>query len=273
MDRCIEAENLSLAWARALGATLDAGGKAVNLTTRWRGMDEDFAVREAIDQFLAQRRSEQQVACSNAGWTVWSVETVANTIFPIDLYMPAHGDHAMEVFTELYLEGREFMRSARPEGEYCERLVAWPGPAGATVNQLEVLAHKLRCVRSRGVRGSLSSDYEIAVAHPEDAYDLRIQTPGLDTRRLGFPCLSHVSITLHDGELHLTAMYRNQHLVRKAYGNYLGLTRLGYALAHEAGMPLGEVMVIATHADAEVRNRRGFGETRLRELAAMGAQR
>lgn len=272
MSSFIQEPTLSHAWVRALRSTLDAGGKVVNLAVSWRGCEEDPRIRAVVDAFLATRRTEYLANKGKRGqWTVWSVETVANTIFPSDLYLPAKGDGAIDLFTELYLEGREFARSVSPEGEYCERLVAWPGPDGP-VNQLEVLARKLRRVRDRGRqgRGALSSDYELAVAHPSDAFDLRIQAPGLNNSPLGFPCLSHVSITLHGGQLHLSAMYRNQHLTRKGYGNYLGLSRLGSALANEAGLPLGEVVVLATHADAEVGTARGFGTAALGELANQG---
>jgi hypothetical protein len=275
MATLIQETTLSVAWACALDAVLDMGGKGVNVTVSWRGCVEDPSIRRAVDAFLGHRRKEY-LAHKGKGrpWAVWSVESVANTIFPIDLYLPARGDDAIARFSELYLEGREFARSVSPEGEYCERLVAWPGPDG-TVNQLEVLARKLRKVRDRGngARGALSSDYELALSLPTDTLDLRIQAPGLNNSPYGFPCLSHVSITIHDGELHLTALYRNQHLTRKGYGNYLGLSRLGWALANEAGLPLGEVTVVATHADAEVRSSRGFGMNALREIANHGKAR
>jgi len=272
MARMICAETLSAAWSAALGATLDAGGRTVHLAVSWRGCEEDPRIRRAVDEFLGARRRE---FLANKGrrrqWAVWPVESVANTIFPLDLYLPDKGDEAITVFTDLYLEGREFARSVSPDGEYCERLVAWPGPDGP-VNQLEVLGAKLRRIRDAGQagRGALSSDYEVAFAHPSDSYDVRIQAPGFNNSPYGFPCLSHVSVTVHDGELHLSALYRNQHLVRKGYGNYLGLARLGWALANEVGLPLGEVLVLATHADAELRSARGFGIDALRALAASG---
>lgn len=272
MSSLIQEPTLSTAWASALEATVDAGGKDVNLAVSWHGCEEEPQIRRVVDEFLAARRKEYLAhKGKRSQWTVWSVETVANTIFPIDLYLPAKGDEAVALFSDLYLEGREFARSVSPEGEYCERLVAWPGPDGP-VNQLDVLARKLRRVRDRQSegRGALSSDYELALAHPSDSFDLRIQAPGLNKSPLGFPCLSHVSVTIHGGELHLSAMYRNQHLARKGYGNYLGLSRLGSALANEAGLPLGEVMVVATHADAEVGSARGFGAGALRGLANQG---
>ncbi len=273
MPCLIQEPTLSAAWARALESTLDAGGKDVNLVVCWRGCDEDPRIRRLVDDFLAARRNEGLARKGKRGqWTVWSVETVANTIFPVDLYLPTRGDEAIAMFTDLYLEGREFSRGVSPEGEYCERLVAWPG-LGGSVNQLDVLARKLRRIRERhsGGRGALSSDYELALAHPSDSFDLRIQAPGMNNSPMGFPCLSHVSVTVHRGELHLSAMYRNQHLARKGYGNYLGLSRLASALANEAGLPLGEVVIIATHADAEVGSARGFGMGALRALTTQEA--
>lgn len=268
----IQRQTLSQAWAAALGSTLEAGGRTAHLAVAWFGRDEDQAIRAAVDRFLAQRRKEYLASKAKRGqWAVWSVETVANTIFPIDLYLPGKGDGAIDAFTDLYLEGREFARSVSPEGEYCERLVAWPGPRGP-LNQLAVLANKLHRVRDAGRqgRGALSSDYELALAQALGSADLRVHAPGLNNSPYGFPCLSHISITIHDGALHLSALYRNQHLVRKGYGNYLGLARLGWALSHEAGLPLGEVLVLATHADAEVGSARGFGLGELRALAASG---
>jgi hypothetical protein len=258
---------MSVAWAAGLAAVLAEGGKSVNLAVSWRGADESPAIRGAIDDFLAERRTEH-LRQPKSGWRVWSVETVANTIFPIDLYFPQKGDGAIQHFTDLYLEGREFARSVSPEGEYCERLVAWPGPTGK-VNQLELVAAKLRRIRARdnGARGALSSEYEVAIDHTDDAENLRIQVPGLNNGPYGFPCLSHISLTIHNGELHLTALYRNQHLVRRAYGNYLGLTRLASAMANEAGLPLGEVMVIATHADVGL-GETGFGKAAIQSLLA-----
>ncbi|MDQ3569249.1 MAG: hypothetical protein M3396_01210 [Actinomycetota bacterium] len=271
MAHFIQARTLSTAWIDALEVALDAGGKDVHLVVQWRGHAEDAHVRQTVDQFLEARRQEYLARNGKKGWTVWSVETVANTIFPLDLYLPEKGDDAIPLFTDFYQEGREFAHAASPEGEYCERLVAWPGPDGA-INQLEAIAIKLRRVRDRdrAGRGSLSSDYELAIAHPADTFDLRVHAPGLNNSPYGFPCLSHLSVTIHDGELHLAAMYRNQHLARKGYGNYLGLSRLGLALANEVGLPLGEVMVVATHADAEVGTARGFGRGALRQVVADG---
>ena len=75
-----------------------------------------------------------------------------------------------------------------------------------------------------------------------------------------FPALSHISFTLKQGKLNLAAMYRNQHFFRKAYGNYVGLSGLMRFLCTEAGCEMGELLCIATHADAEL------GVVKLRQL-------
>jgi hypothetical protein len=80
---------------------------------------------------------------------------------------------------------------------------------------------------------------------------------------MGFPCLSHISLTLHESAIHLTALYRNQGFVRKAYGNYVGLARIARFFATEVGVAVGEITCVATHADAEFDV---AGKTRLHEL-------
>ena len=250
---------LSEAWIDTLGAVLGAGGRGVNVITSWHADNEVVEVRAVLDEFIATRPTPSKA------WQRWPVETVANTIFAADLYEEALGTDALANFAELYLEGFEIAKPASPGGEYCHRLVAWPGPDGEPINQLAEVAAKLRRYADSNDRSyRYSSNYEIAVENP--VLDLRTQLPGRNRDPYGFPCLSHISLTVVDGVVHLTALYRNQHLIRKAYGNYLGLGRLGQALCHHAGLELGTVTVIATHADAEVGSARGFGMGALQEL-------
>jgi len=76
-----------------------------------------------------------------------------------------------------------------------------------------------------------------------------------------FPCLSHISLTLVRGRLNMTAVYRNQAFITRAYGNYLGLSRLLCFLATETATSPGEIEVVATHADAELgRGQRAIAE-------------
>jgi hypothetical protein len=78
-----------------------------------------------------------------------------------------------------------------------------------------------------------------------------IYLPGFDNQIRGGQCLSHISLTLIGNRLSLTALYRHQVYVTRAYGNYLGLARLLAFLAHESGRDIGEIMVVASHADID----------------------
>lgn len=254
----ISRRTLSEAWIDTFGVVLDRGGSAVNAITSWYADDEIPAVRDVVNDFIASRPEPAKP------WPRWTVDTVANTIFAAELYEDDLGTDALEEFSDLYLEGFEIAKLASPGGEYCHRMVAWPGPDGEPINQLLSVASKLRRYADPDHAYRYSSDYEIALEDP--VLDLRTQLPGRNRDPYGFPCLSHISLTVQDGAVHLTAMYRNQHLVKKAYGNYLGLAQLGRALCHHAGLEFGTVTVVATHIDAEIGAAKGFGRSELRKL-------
>lgn len=132
-------------------------------------------------------------------------------------------------------------------------MLDWDGRKGV-VNQLEVMVQVLKS--ELAVYNTKSSRYEMAFVMPEDfgasGGDLRIQQPDYDKKSMGFPCLSHISFTLENKKLNLAAIYRNQHFFRKAYGNYVGLSGLMHFLCTETGSEMGELLCIATHADAEL---------------------
>ena len=64
--------------------------------------------------------------------------------------------------------------------------------------------------------------------------------------------------------LAVTGVYATQDIVDKAYGNYVGLHRLGVFMAQEMGLKLDRLTCIATPA---VRGRTNKGQ--LRELAEL----
>jgi hypothetical protein len=244
MAELIKEQNLSRAWLRAVETLQHDGGKAVHLCVAIDNPGvEDAGIRKILNTTLA-RENEQAVI------------TVANTIFPSSLYLPEKlGDKAAAHF---YEHSALFSRVAGRHkdnrcGRYIDRMLKWDGCKGS-VNQLEVMVQILK--RELANPNTKSSRYEMAFSTPEDhsvhGGDLRIQQPDYDRKITGFPCLSHISFTLKQGKLNLAAMYRNQHFFRKAYGNYVGLSRLMRFLCTEAGCELGELLCIATHADAEL---------------------
>ena len=119
---------------------------------------------------------------------------------------------------------------------------AAPDPKGilnsdGSFNQLAFFIDRLR---KQSKKGHLSSAYELGVSHPIDG-ELRVQAPWIDKRTMWFPCLSHISLTLDEGVVNMTATYRNQTFVSRAYGNYVGLSRLLRFIAKESGTEAGEL--------------------------------
>jgi hypothetical protein len=258
MAHLVQSGNLSQAWVEAMELLSGLpGGKTVNFNVAFpAGVPEGDGVGDEIDAFLRGRDQRSEDG------ELLQVGTVANTIFPDALYHPHLGEAAASRLYENYeLSMRMHRRRKRDKDTYFNRLTAYPvvpdpsneldvalAPNGR-FNQLDYYVQRLRGQRTSA---HLSSSYEIGVSHPFDA-ELRIQAPLKDKRMSGFPCLSHVSLTLADDIVHLTATYRNQTFITRAYGNYLGLSRLLRFVAIETGAQPGEVEVVATHADAEIK--------------------
>jgi hypothetical protein len=212
-----EASNLSLAWKAVVEATLPRRGKerspivvSIDGFDKQGNVAEDLELRARLDAYLAQSGKQ-------------SVETVANTIFPNSLWNPvAPRKQLFDRYTRLLPRlHRASVKNRR--GLYFERMITG-GPKRAE-NQLEFC---LDTYASRaGVRRSI---LQVAVFNP-----------GLDhsaAALLGFPCLQHVTFAPTESGLCVNAFYASQYLVERAYGNYLGLCRLGRFVAHELKIPL-----------------------------------
>lgn len=244
----VAGDNISRAWLAALSCLAqEPDGKAIHLVVCVRTPQgtEDKGIRGALDSFIAKARERRP--------RLWPVSTVANTIFPAAFYQP-DGDDPRARLYELHGKAQRIQdRMGRDSDNYFNRLVAYPVADSEPFNQLEYIVDRLinqRKPRKGGRGGALSSAYEVGLTAPSGA-DLRVQAPGQDRNTMGFPCLSHISFTLEHDRLSLAALYRNQYFVARAYGNYLGLARIGAFVASEVGVELGEIVCLATHADAE----------------------
>jgi hypothetical protein len=244
MAEMIKAETISSAWLDALEWLVGNGGKAVNLAVAFASDSEDPAIRAAFDEFVTEWRAGKRKP------VIYPVSTVANTLFPQALYRHGPGAEARERLYRMHERSMRVQKRYAKKDSYFDRLVNWPGPDGEPFNQLEHVIDRLAKQLKRS--GPLSSAYEIGIAHPADGLggDARVYAPGVDRRLMSFPCLSHISFTLVLGQLHVSALYRNQDFIARAYGNYLGLARVGSFVAAETGCELGEVLCLATHADA-----------------------
>jgi hypothetical protein len=264
-------QTLSEAWLRTLEIVDGGGGRMVNvLTTVQQPGSEIPSLRSLVDDVLAPGR--------HGGKTIQTVETVANTIFPISLYrdcgfgwdpsLPHDAELELdEAASDLY-EAYETMlpelltANGNRNGTYFGRMATWPGKEGGGRNQLADRIKYLRLAHGRGERTHNVADIAVggeAEGLDEDV-DLGIQTySARDIRQRAFPCLVHVDLTLFDGRLSMLAVYRHQLLITKGYGNLAGLSRLLRFLAQQSGFEVGELAVQATLADAERESYGGRG--------------
>jgi len=215
----IDETNLSYAWGRVFLHILDNSGTEISpliisLTGFNNGIpSEDKSIRDTLDNCLAINSKQK-------------VHTVANTIFPSSYWRMAK--HNRQKLFDIYLNAlpriKAFAKCKNRRGLYFERLIAF-GSEMSNGNQLE---HIISEYTSRPeVRRTMlqASIFDPARDHVRDA-------------QIPFPCLQHVSFVPNNKHKNLTinAFYATQQIFDKAYGNYLGLCRLGDFMAHEMGL-------------------------------------
>lgn len=261
------AQSLSEAWLRTLEhVNQRPKGHDINVITTvlTPQSPEDPVIREALGERLAAKGT-------------WGITTVANTLFPSALYvdpgmewrprMPAEEqariDAAANGLYNGFLSILPTLKTLRANnsGTYFSRMVTWPGKEAGGVNQLAARIHYLRLARTDGRMTHNASDIAIGgEAHLMDPADVGMigvqQYAATDDRPLGFPCLVHIDLTVHQGTLHLSAVYRHWYVITRGYGNLVGLARLQKFLAQQTGLAAGEIVINATFANAE---HRGYG--------------
>lgn len=222
----ISGSNLSHVWLEVLQRALHASrGVLAPLIININGFKsdgmpiEDGRIRAALDQFLKRNGD-------------WSVEIVAFTIFPQRYLQVCGGDRGK--LYELYEDALPHIKATNPKvngrGLYFERMIKF-GAGKYNENQLEFAIQEYLAGRGR------TSKYQISI------YD-----PTRDQSRepyQSFPCLHSVSFVPQENGLVINAFYAMQYLVRKAYGNFLGLSHLGAFVASAMGLPLVQLNIMA----------------------------
>lgn len=219
-------------------------------------LPEDKAIVCTVDARLRSRDPEI------------SIDTVANTIFPQRLY--AH--YKRPAFYGRYLEVMARAKKPGTWGTYAMRMIERRAANGKrTINPLEIVVGKLHRAAHDG--HGYQSDYEIgfidaAADLPDGALDfgceLPLYEPGTDARKVSnMPCLSHLSFKLTQRTtVDMTAIYRSHHYGKRALGNLIGLSRLLSFVADEAGLALGTLTVVSTHAELDVSSLGGAAATK-----------
>jgi hypothetical protein len=189
---------------------------------------QDAAVYREVDQFLTAHGA-------------FSVHTVAETIFPLDEYLR---NGAGGVFKEFPSKIRAIQkgRSDSNWGSYAYRFLRQQDARGEVFNPLEELVDKI------AAHGKYRASFELNAGRPLEE-DIPIYDAVTDRKRLyGGPCLSHLSIKVHDGKVRLNATYRSHYYVRRLLGNLVGLGRLQYFLAKETKLEIGALTINSTFA-------------------------
>ena len=240
----IEEDNLSVAWARAFIRVVDAG-EIAPLTVVIRGFSggeplEVEPIRQLLDDALGVE--EKPLSC----------DEVANTIFPISLWNP-RADRQQLYERYLQIMPRVLRDHRNRHGVYFQRLIAF-GHNGAdkvSVNQLERIIQTWH----RGNRRRTALQAGIFDPHKDHTHQ----------RRRGFPCLQQVTFAPQGADgLAVTGYYATQYIFKRAYGNYLGLCRLGRFMAQEMGRQLTQVTCVASPAKRD--KTKGFLQDLAREI-------
>jgi hypothetical protein len=245
-DRYVEASTLSEGWLGAAYVLYQAPGrKAVHVMVRIAEPDkEDQPIREAAAALIAARNATKE----NPDKHFPPIETTSTTIFPAfwASQFPEPGElagHYRERYHSDYGGLRYFKANAR--GTYFGRIVAYPRPGedAEAADQLTDTVRKLRDELSgNGGPGPKRARYEINI------YNERC-----DTNPMSFPCLAHLSVHLDgDRRLNVQAVYRNEHIVQRGYGNFLGLAELQAYIANAVGVEVGELLMTIGHGELDV---------------------
>ena len=223
----IEESNLSVAWGKAFLGTCgvrEVSPLVVVVKDIGGGEPPEVpSIREALDHSL---QTEGKGSC----------HTVANTIFPSGMWNP---DAGREDLFARYLRILPRLRKHKGNrnGLYFERLISFGHKAGPgeKFNQLE---HVIGTWKGGNPRRSA---LQASVFNPHQDHT--------DQRQRGFPCLMQLAFDPQGKSgLTITGVYVTQYMFERAYGNFLGLIRLGNFMAFEMGLTLTQMTCVATRA-------------------------
>jgi thymidylate synthase len=218
----ITSDNVSIAWAKAFIQVLKKGptpSLIVQIDASQCGIIENEGIRSRLAQALLQGNLS-------------SIDTVANTIFPNSLW---NQDQPRQELFDRYRAIWPKVKKCRANrnGVYFQRLIAFPDFGDGETNQLDYV-----------IRTYTGGN------HRHSAHQASVYAPAIDAtnqRQRGFPCLQQVAFSIEHGTLMIIGFYPTQHIFEKAYGNYLGLCRLGVFMAHELGIRFAGMQCFASH--------------------------
>jgi hypothetical protein len=229
----VQSADLAIAWAKALAFLTRKGvGDVVPLVVNISGFANGFPsahpeIRKEADALLDAATAKKETLCP--------IDTTANTIFPENLWLRYRND-GRKVFFDRYrgLGDRLKKRDSRNrKGTYFSRMIKYGE------HDQDQLSHVL--------------DAWDGGTHRRSALQIVVFDPKVDHTRqpfLGFPCLDYITFTPNTVEktLSVMALYAEQWIVDRGYGNYLGLCRLGRFVAEQMKLRFAQLTCIASCA-------------------------
>ncbi len=223
--------SLATAWARVFRQMIKKPDRRLSpfMVSIAAGSDgnpiENQELRNALDACLDE--SGQQ-----------SIEVVAKTIFPAAIWKRVKGDRKkLYDYYKEYLPDYVAMAPTKNcHGLYFARLIGFGiNPKTGIVEDhlstttLREDGNQLEFIIKSCKPGAIPTELQAAIYDP-----VRDQVP----KRYTFPCLQHITFVRdkENNTLSLNAFYALQSFFVKAYGNWLGLLRLGEFVASQTGL-------------------------------------
>ena len=240
--KLIEGRTIPEVWTKAGRYLQDRKGHEdydliLHITNPVELSSEDSEVIDLVDGFLKTHGGGR-------------IHTVAETIFPISDYVR---DGRAGVF-KIYPERMERIHACRKDkrwGCYAMRMLRQTDLEGKSFNPLEKIIEKMSAARR------YKACYELVSGRPfleEVASTAEVATYDPATDRNSYygnlPCLSLASFKYDNtkSQVRLNATYRSHYYMQRTLGNLIGLGRLLYFVAREAGAEVGPLTINSTYA-------------------------
>ncbi len=217
----IKGKNLTQAWIKALTHIIENRGECLNLMVQ--------IVNPKRTQSLIDKKYDRIVK----KYRLLNTKNVANTIFPQRLYEIVNKNRVK--LYEKY-NNKMYPKIKTRWGTYFKRMIDWPFVEKETeINQLEFIISRL-IDRKRIYRHA----YTILICSPERNFG----------QPVGAPCLNYLTLQIDskDKRISMLAVYRNQDFIRRAYGNYIGLSNLQSFICEQSKFKVGCLTILSSHA-------------------------
>ncbi len=241
---CREETDLAAAWAKAYLQMRQTPGKEIAPFAVSIYSPSGIALPNSLEHPMVRALDE---CLKHDAQDYHPVEMVAFTVFP-DRIWKLCGGNTDEFYREAMLSLRTFTKwgpTKNRGGMYFGRLFGFgvdhktgknrgckaTKALDADGNQIK---HLIRQLSKSVKKGRTVARMQLQAATFDPFRDLT--TSGQPC----FPCLQHIAFNtdIEKGALELSAFYATQQLYVKAYGNWLGLCRLGAFVAEQSGLKL-----------------------------------